>query len=258
MPCGRGRTSAAYRSAVPLALVSDIHGNDVALAAVVAELERLGIDSGRVPRRRGAGRRRSRRRCSTGSRRSAGPSCSATPTTSCSRVPDDSPRAGHGARSSKRAPGRSRSSSRGTSSRSAACPRRSTSRSRAASSCAPSTARRSSYDDVVLPETPDGEARAVLGGTRRRRARGRPHAPAVGALDRRRALRQSRERRLPVRPPPASDAVRLTPVAEYAVLTGGGVEFRRIPFDLDAYVDAGVDAGKPYAEEVRAQWQTAS
>jgi predicted phosphodiesterase len=29
---------------VPLALVSDIHGNDAALAAVVAELERLGID----------------------------------------------------------------------------------------------------------------------------------------------------------------------------------------------------------------------
>ena len=29
---------------VPLALVSDIHGNDVALAAVVAELERLGIE----------------------------------------------------------------------------------------------------------------------------------------------------------------------------------------------------------------------
>jgi predicted phosphodiesterase len=29
---------------VPLALVSDIHGNDTALAAVVAELERLGID----------------------------------------------------------------------------------------------------------------------------------------------------------------------------------------------------------------------
>jgi len=29
---------------VPLALVSDIHGNDVALAAVVAELERLGVE----------------------------------------------------------------------------------------------------------------------------------------------------------------------------------------------------------------------
>jgi predicted phosphodiesterase len=41
----RTRTDiAAYRSVVPLALVSDIHGNDVALAAVVAELERLGIE----------------------------------------------------------------------------------------------------------------------------------------------------------------------------------------------------------------------
>jgi predicted phosphodiesterase len=30
--------------AVPLALVSDIHGNDAALAAVVAELERLGVE----------------------------------------------------------------------------------------------------------------------------------------------------------------------------------------------------------------------
>src|SRR5262245_15919089 len=42
-PCGR-RRSGAYRRAVPLALVSDIHGNDTALAAVVAELERLGIE----------------------------------------------------------------------------------------------------------------------------------------------------------------------------------------------------------------------
>jgi predicted phosphodiesterase len=41
----RTRTDiAAYRSGVPLALVSDIHGNDVALAAVVAELERLHIE----------------------------------------------------------------------------------------------------------------------------------------------------------------------------------------------------------------------
>src|SRR5664279_196573 len=41
----RARTDiAAYRSAVPLALVSDIHGNDLALAAVVAELERLGVE----------------------------------------------------------------------------------------------------------------------------------------------------------------------------------------------------------------------
>jgi Predicted phosphoesterase len=41
----RTRTDiAAYRSAVPLALVSDIHGNDLALAAVVAELERLGVE----------------------------------------------------------------------------------------------------------------------------------------------------------------------------------------------------------------------
>jgi predicted phosphodiesterase len=41
----RTRTDiAAYRSGVPLALVSDIHGNDIALAAVVAELERLGIE----------------------------------------------------------------------------------------------------------------------------------------------------------------------------------------------------------------------
>ena len=41
----RTRTDiAAYRSAVPLALVSDIHGNDLALAAVVAELERLDVE----------------------------------------------------------------------------------------------------------------------------------------------------------------------------------------------------------------------
>jgi len=56
---------------------------------------------------------------------------------------------------------------------------------------------------------------------------------------------------------PAAD-VRLTAVAEYAVLTGGGVEFRRIPFDLAAFVEAGMDAEQPYAGEVRNRWQSAS
>ena len=49
-----------------------------------------------------------------------------------------------------------------------------------------------------------------------------------------------------------------TALAEYAVLTGGGVEFRRIPFDLDAFVAAGLAAGQPYAEEVRRGWRSAS
>src|SRR3954454_1198149 len=43
-PCGRRRSSSTYRRAVPLALVSDIHGNDTALTAVVAALERDGIE----------------------------------------------------------------------------------------------------------------------------------------------------------------------------------------------------------------------
>jgi predicted phosphodiesterase len=46
MPSDRAPASAADR--VPFALVSDIHGNARALEAVLAELERFGVDDGVV------------------------------------------------------------------------------------------------------------------------------------------------------------------------------------------------------------------
>ena len=144
-----------------------------------------------LPRRRRAGRRRSRARCSTASRRSAGRSCSATRMRSCSRCPQDSPEPLTQGQLDKRewtlaqlepshldqirsfVPTLDVELDDGLTLR--------------AFHGSPH-----SYDDVLLPETPDAQVERLLGGSRRRRARRRPHAHAVDAVRRRRALRQSR------------------------------------------------------------------
>jgi hypothetical protein len=70
LPAGR---LSAYGCAVPVALISDSHANEPALVAVLAEIERLGVERGVV-----SATRRStatiRPKCSTGSPTSAGPS----------------------------------------------------------------------------------------------------------------------------------------------------------------------------------------
>ena len=121
-----------------------------------------------------------------------------------------------------------------------------------------STARRSSYDDVVLPETPDAEAERLLGGCGVDvLAGGHTHLQWTRWIDGALYVNPGSVGVPYDRHQPEAD-VRFTAVAEYAVLTGGGVEFRRIPFDLDAFLKAGIDARQPYADEVRDRWQSAS
>ena len=199
--------------AVPLALVSDIHGSDDALAAVVAELEQLGHRARDLPRRRGAGRRRSRARCSTASQRSAGPSCSGTPTPSCSRSRTTRPSRSRRATSTS-ASGRSRSSSPCTSSRSGRSSPTLDAELDDGLALRAFHGSPRSYDDVILPETPDGAGRASARRLGSRRARRRPHASCSGrgtSTARSMSIRASRARRH----------------GAYAILTGGSVEFRR-------------------------------
>jgi predicted phosphodiesterase len=55
------------------------------------------------------------------------------------------------------------------------------------------------------------------------------------------------------------DDFRLTPVAEYAILTGGGrqpaVEFRRVPYSLERLFAAVGASGRPHADEFAGQWR---
>ena len=55
-----------------------------------------------------------------------------------------------------------------------------------------------------------------------------------------------------------ADDFRLTPVAEYAVVTGGGgeprVEYRRVPYSLAELADVIRSSGRPHAESFERQW----
>lgn len=55
------------------------------------------------------------------------------------------------------------------------------------------------------------------------------------------------------------DDFRLTPVAEFAIVTGGGrdpgVEFRRLPYSRDQLLDTIRSSGRPHAEAFAAHWR---
>jgi diadenosine tetraphosphatase ApaH/serine/threonine PP2A family protein phosphatase len=52
---------------------------------------------------------------------------------------------------------------------------------------------------------------------------------------------------------------RLTPIAEFAIVTGGGrnpgVEFRRLPYSRDRLLEAIRGSGRPHAESFAADWR---
>jgi predicted phosphodiesterase len=112
-----------------------------------------------------------------------------------------------------------------------------------------------SFEDVLLPETQPGpayevDADVLAGGhthlqwTRRLRSALFVNPGSVGlAYDRH-------------QPP---DDFRTTPIAEYALLHAGAngvaVEFRRVPFDLDRLLAAAAANGRPQADEYAEQWR---
>jgi predicted phosphodiesterase len=246
---------AAYRSAVPLALVSDIHGNDVALAAVVAELARLGIDQV----------------VCLGDTAQGGPQPSEVLDRLAAldwpivlgnsddfllRIPEQPAEPVTERQLDVREWTRSRLAPEHLE-QIASWPTTLDLEVEGGLELRAFHGSPRSYDDVLLPEAPDSEAERLLGGSGVDvLAGGHTHLQWARWIDgalygNPGSVGVPYDRHQP------ADELLFTPLAEYAVLTGGGVEFRRIPFDLDAFVAAGVEAGQPYAEEVRGRWRSA-
>jgi predicted phosphodiesterase len=249
----RTRTTGAYGRAVPLGLVSDIHGNAVALERVVAELDRLGIErvvclgdvaqGGPQPRevldRLDAlgwlvilgnaddylvGRHAEDVPENTNAVRDWSRSqlddghveqiCAFAPTLEVELDGGLRLRAFHGSPAS--------------------------------------------YEDVILPETPDGQVESLLGGSGVDvLAGGHTHTQWTRYVDgalyvNPGSVGAAYDRHQPV------DDFRYTPVAEYGVVTGAGVEFRRVAYDLDEVIAAGRDAGWPHWALETERWRTAS
>lgn len=117
-----------------------------------------------------------------------------------------------------------------------------------------------SYDDIILPTTPEEEFMAYVGDHAPcLMTGGHTHMPQIrriGASDRfffnpgSAGLAYSRQQ--------PEDGFRIDPWAEYAVLTAKGsrvgLEFRRVPFDVDALVQLYRASGRPHAEGALAQY----
>jgi putative phosphoesterase len=114
-----------------------------------------------------------------------------------------------------------------------------------------------SYDDVLLPEWPQAtlapfeghEADLLVGGhthTQWTRRIGNAVFVNPGSV----GLAYDRHR--------PDDELVLLPVAEYAVVfvdeLGLSVEFRKVPYSLDALRDAVRSSGRPFADEFAAEW----
>ena len=116
-----------------------------------------------------------------------------------------------------------------------------------------------SYDDFLFPATPDGVFRALLGDARASVLAGghihlqflRRVGDAVFVNPGSVGLSYDQEQ---------EDGFRADPWAAYAVVetdASGGLEiaFRRVPFETAELVDAALASGMPYADDVAARWQ---
>jgi len=112
----------------------------------------------------------------------------------------------------------------------------------------------SSFDDVLLPETPEDKVRRLLGSS--------AAAVLCGGHTHLQQIRRVADA-LFVNPGSiglaydrhqAQDTFRVDPWAEYVVLSADdgrlAVEFRRVPFDLDAYIRVMLNSGIPGAAQM--------
>jgi predicted phosphodiesterase len=111
-----------------------------------------------------------------------------------------------------------------------------------------------SYDDVLLPETEPGPAYEtdadVLAGGHTHLQWTRRLGPALFVNPGSVGLAYDRHR------PP--DEIRPRPIAEYALLYAGegiAVEFRRVPYDVDTLLAAAVAGNRPDADEYAELWR---
>jgi predicted phosphodiesterase len=118
-----------------------------------------------------------------------------------------------------------------------------------------------SFDDMILPGTPEEEVNRLLGGFEPHiLAGGHTHIQQIRHLGRSfyfgcgsagRAYRHGQ----------TEENFQNDPWAEYAILTVEedtlGLEFRRVPFDVEALIAVYQTCGRPYAQEAVAQYRRA-
>lgn len=116
-----------------------------------------------------------------------------------------------------------------------------------------------SYDDIIVPDTPDEDAQRMLGGFE-------PHILAGGHTHIQQIRHLGRSFYfgcgsigLAFRHGQPEGVFKADPWAEYAVLSvsGGriGLEFRRVPFDVDQLIAVYRASGRPYTDVAVAQYQ---
>ena len=117
-----------------------------------------------------------------------------------------------------------------------------------------------SYDDVILPLTPDDEARRLLApceGTIT--AGGHTHVQFVRHFGRTFHFNPGSVG-FAYRHDQPEEAFRVDPWAEYALLTAAGgklsLEFRRVPFGVDRLIAAYLASGRPFADEAIAHYES--
>ena len=215
---------------MPLALVSDIHGNDAALAAVVAELERLSIDRvvclGDVAQGGDEPRAVLDRLADLG-----WPVILGNADAFLLEVPEDSPETLTEQLLERRLWSLEQLDERHLDQIRSFAPTLDLEADGGVRLCAFHGSPHS-YDDVVLPETSDGKVEALLGGSGADLlAGGHTHLQWARDVD----------GSLYVNPGSVglaydrhdAEASRV-PVAEYAIVTGGSVEFRRTPWQSES------------------------
>lgn len=117
-----------------------------------------------------------------------------------------------------------------------------------------------SYDDVILPLTPDDELRRLIAPSEETiHAGGHTHVQFVRQLGRTFHLNPGSVG-FAYRHDQPEGEFRADPWAEYALLTVAGgqvaLEFRRVPFDVDRLVWQYRRSGRPFADEAIAQYAT--
>lgn len=115
-----------------------------------------------------------------------------------------------------------------------------------------------SYDDIILPDTPEDEFRRYLGDTSAQvRTGGHTHVPFLrrlgdGFFFNPGSVGQAYDHH------PEGGVIRPDAWAEYAVLTSRGddlsLEFRRVGFDRAALIDVYATSGRPHADQAIAEY----
>jgi predicted phosphodiesterase len=116
-----------------------------------------------------------------------------------------------------------------------------------------------SFDDIILPDTPEEEFRRFLGGFGASALTGgHTHLQQIRRLDDAFFFNPGSVGFAYSHQQP-EEGFHADPWAEYAVLSldSGrlGLEFRRIPYDADTLIEIILRSGRPYAEEAAAQYR---